>query len=415
MFSRARRETGHGGPRVKSDRRRPSSKAVVGVEPLEGRMLLSYLVVVKNHKVIPVHGGDARVAEPLFSNGLAFKKQPHFYPFYTGPRTPSLDGVSATAVVSGNRVTDGTLTLTGTVAGPIIAKPKTASQEAIYTFAIDRGGAAKTGPFPGRTSHPLRRRGRRPNVTPRHPQAIPPTCRSTTQLPISLWRRPQSTLSPSSVKIKGDTITITRPTGHLDEPIRSHRPARPSTSGTSTSSHASHRHTVPARTVTTALPASPLRTRCFRSIYSISASKGDLSLEPRARPHSGARAASIRTWLVTNKLGCNRAPWLDCSHFFKHFRRTNPRRHLAFPPILGTPLHHHPRSSCQYGPSFKIGGCPTPTGGCTTGESGALAFCMTVYQSGLSSLSPLTYAPLGRSSPSYAGPPPPSVEAPPRG
>ena len=62
MFSRARRETGHGGPRVKSDRRRPSSKAVVGVEPLEGRMLLSYLVVVKNHKVIPVHGGDARVS-----------------------------------------------------------------------------------------------------------------------------------------------------------------------------------------------------------------------------------------------------------------------------------------------------------------------------------------------------------------
>ena len=80
MFSRARRETGHGGPRVKSDRRRPSSKAVVGVEPLEGRMLLSYLVVVKNHKVIPVHGGDARVAEPLYSNGLAFKKQTHFYP-----------------------------------------------------------------------------------------------------------------------------------------------------------------------------------------------------------------------------------------------------------------------------------------------------------------------------------------------
>ena len=74
MFSRARRETGHGGPRVKSDRRRPSSKAVVGVEPLEGRMLLSYLVVVKNDKVIPVHVADARVAEPLFSNGLAFKK-----------------------------------------------------------------------------------------------------------------------------------------------------------------------------------------------------------------------------------------------------------------------------------------------------------------------------------------------------
>ena len=96
-------------------------------------------------------GAMPALSEPLFSNGLAFKKQPHFYPFYTGPRTPNLDGVSATAVVSGNRVTDGTLTLSGTVAGPIIAKPKTAAQEAIYTFAIDRGGAAKAGPFPGRS------------------------------------------------------------------------------------------------------------------------------------------------------------------------------------------------------------------------------------------------------------------------
>jgi len=113
-------------------------------------MLLSYLVVVKNGKVIPVHVANARLYEPLYSNGLAFKKQPHFYPYYTGPKTPSLNGVSATAVVSGNRVTDGTLTLSGTVAGPIIANPKNASQEAIYTFAIDAGGAAKTGPFPGR-------------------------------------------------------------------------------------------------------------------------------------------------------------------------------------------------------------------------------------------------------------------------
>src|SRR5271166_3498176 len=64
--------------------------------------------------------------------------------------------------------------------------------------------------------------------------------------------------------------------------------------------------------------------------------------------------------------------------------------------------------------STDIGGRPRPAGGCTTGGSGALAFCVTVYQSGLSSLSPLTYAPLGRSSPSYAGPPP-SVEALPRG
>ncbi len=150
MFWRSRRETGQAGPPVKPDRRRPSSNAVVGVEPLEGRTLLSYFVVVKNHKVIPIHGGDARRAEPLYSNGLAFTHQTDFYPFYTGPRRPALVGVSATGVVSGNRVTDGILTLTGTVAGPIIAKPANTSQDAIYAFAIDRGGSSKTGPFPGR-------------------------------------------------------------------------------------------------------------------------------------------------------------------------------------------------------------------------------------------------------------------------
>jgi hypothetical protein len=213
VFSRARRETGHGGARVKSDRRRPSSKAVVGVEPLEGRMLLSYLVVVKNHKVIPVHGGDARVAEPLFGNGLAFKKQANFYTFYDGPRTPNLDGVSATAVFSGNRVTDGTLTLTGTMAGPIIAKPTKASQEAIYTFAIDRGGAAKAGPFPGR-SHirfdavvvvPLTLGG----ITAKNPPYV--------QINDASINTPLATttidLSTSSVKIKGDTLTVAVPLG----------------------------------------------------------------------------------------------------------------------------------------------------------------------------------------------------------
>ena len=207
MFSRARRGTGHGGPRVKSDRRRPSSKAVVEVEPLEGRMLLSYLVVVKNHKVIPVHVANARLYEPLYSNGLGLKKQAHFYPFYTGPKRPELDGVSATAVISGNRVTDGILTLSGTVAGPIIQKPKTAAQNAIYTFAIDRGGASKIGPFPSRG-----------NI--RYDAQV---VASITQAGISAYvqlnnasiNNPLATttinLSSSSVKIQGNTITITVP------------------------------------------------------------------------------------------------------------------------------------------------------------------------------------------------------------
>ncbi len=209
MFWRARRETGHGGPRVKSDRRRPSSKAVVRVEPLEGRMLLSYLVVEKNHKVIPVHVANARLYEPLYSNGLAFKKQPHFYPYYTGPKRPELDGVSATAVVSGNRDTDGILTLSGTVAGPIIAKPKTAAQDAIYTFAIDRGGAAKTGPFPGRRNISYDAQVVA-NITQASISASVQINNASTNSPLTITT---TKLSSSSVKIKGDTITITVPLG----------------------------------------------------------------------------------------------------------------------------------------------------------------------------------------------------------
>jgi len=190
-----------------SDRRRPSSRAVVEVEPLEGRMLLSYLVHVKNGKVIPIYVGDARVNEPRFSNGLAFKHQTNFYPPYTGPRTPNLDGVSATAVVSGNRVTDGILTLSGTVAGPIIQKPTNASQQALYIFAIDRGGSARAGPFPGRP----------------HIRYDAQVVANITQAGISAYvqlnnasiNQPLATttikLSTKSVQIKGDTITITVP------------------------------------------------------------------------------------------------------------------------------------------------------------------------------------------------------------
>ena len=269
MFSRARRGTGHGGPRVKSDRRRPSSKAVVGVEPLEGRTLLSYLVVVKNHKVIPIHVANARLNEPLFSNGLAFKHQAHFYPFYTGPKRPELNGVSATAVISGNRDTDGILTLSGTVAGPIIQKPKTAAQNAIYTFAIDRGGASKHGPFPGRgnirydaqvvaniTQAGISAYVQLNNASINNPLA-------TTRINLSLLKR------QDQWGYHNDQGPAHQWVGqHADESDPIDRPCHRSverqllhTQPVGISSH---------RTVTTALPASPLRTRCFRSIYSMS-------------------------------------------------------------------------------------------------------------------------------------------------
>jgi hypothetical protein len=219
MFSRARRGTGQGGPRLESNRRRPPSKALVGVEPLEGRTLLSYLVVVKNHKVIPVHTGDARVNEPLFSNGIAVKHALHFYPLYTGPKQTALNGVQATARITGNLNNDGNLILSGTVAGPIIQRPTTASQEAVYTFGIDRGGASRTGPFPGRRHirfdtvvvAVIRRTGisayyQLSDPSTNQPGRLP----QPTTTPATLGNR-IIRLSSSSVRIQGNTITITVP------------------------------------------------------------------------------------------------------------------------------------------------------------------------------------------------------------
>ncbi len=119
--------------------------AVAGVEPLEQRLLTSYLVVAHRHRIIPVHVSDVRSDEPLFSNGLGAKSAPRFYTFYTGPHRPELNGIQASAYVSGKN-----LILSGTVVGPIPRHPTSTSQESLYTFGIDRGGASKTGPFPGR-------------------------------------------------------------------------------------------------------------------------------------------------------------------------------------------------------------------------------------------------------------------------
>lgn len=177
-------------------------------------------MVVKDHKVIPIHGGDARVAEPLHSNGLAFTHDSRFYRFYTGPRTPNLLGVSATEVVSGNRVTDGILTLTGTVAGPIIARPTTTSQQAIYTFAIDRGGSSNIGPFAG-VGHirfdavvvvPLLRGGLSSSNPPYMQfnnawNSAPPSATA----PSGPLTMTTINLSPSSVTIQGNTLSIRIP------------------------------------------------------------------------------------------------------------------------------------------------------------------------------------------------------------
>jgi hypothetical protein len=219
MISRARRGAGQGGPRADSNRRRPASIAVVGVETLEGRTLLSYLVVTKNHKVVPIHTGDARDNEPLFSNGLAFKHQAHFYPFYTGPKRPELNGIKASAQVTGNLAKDGNLVLSGTVAAPIIQNPTSPAQWSVYMFGIDRGGAAERGPFPGRPNirfdtvvvAAIRNRGVTAYYQLNDPSTNQPgTLPAPATSPATLGNR-LLPLSSSAVKIQGNTITITVP------------------------------------------------------------------------------------------------------------------------------------------------------------------------------------------------------------
>src|SRR3954454_15871506 len=124
MFSRERRSSGQSRPLLDVKPRRTASRAALRVESLEGRTLLSYLVAVKHGKTIPVYTGDARDHQPLFSNGIGAKHALHFYPYYTGPKRPELNGLSATAVISGDLVKNANLILTGTVAGPILQKPK---------------------------------------------------------------------------------------------------------------------------------------------------------------------------------------------------------------------------------------------------------------------------------------------------
>lgn len=135
------------------ERRRSNTRALIQVETLEGRALLS-----KG----PGHGiGEARLQaiygervppDPnpgpihnIVGKGYAIKSA-RFYPEYFGPRQTELNVASAIAVAPG----DGTLQLNGQVVLPINTAPTDASQNAYYMWAINRGGASSPGPIPGR-------------------------------------------------------------------------------------------------------------------------------------------------------------------------------------------------------------------------------------------------------------------------
>ena len=134
-----------------TNRKRPSARVQVVLEALEGRALLSHMSLARVHASVelaplaPVPNLHPGPILNLVGNDHAVKS-PRFYPFYTGAKRAELNAAGAFIKFDGQ----GNGTLAGIVAGNIIAKPTSPSQEAYYVFGINRGGATNPGPFPGR-------------------------------------------------------------------------------------------------------------------------------------------------------------------------------------------------------------------------------------------------------------------------
>ncbi|HEX8202809.1 MAG TPA: hypothetical protein VF590_20195 [Isosphaeraceae bacterium] len=196
--------------RREPDRRRPAARATPSVEPLEGRALLSPL----NARPDGDHAFQQRRGAPLeflnIATGTGHANQaPRFRRGYAGPRLPSLNVAAATARVDGSN-----LVLTATLAGPIIARPTSADQEAIYTFGIDRGGASQDGPLPGRSHWTFDSvavvQVRRSGVTGSTQFIMASTAATNPGL-----RSPVTALSPRNIAIEGDALRVTVPLNQL--------------------------------------------------------------------------------------------------------------------------------------------------------------------------------------------------------
>jgi hypothetical protein len=201
MFARMGRWWVHG----QSPRRRPgrrfAPKFETGLEPLEGRALLSHLGANPVRLARAASSNIHNRLIPFHGNGVAIKLNPRFYPLYTGPKRPDLNAVQASAVVSG-----GDLILSGTVAGPIVTNPATASAGAVYAFLLNRGGANIIGPYPARANI------RVDSVITVTTQ--PGGVSATLQLDEPASRLPGeiTPLKSSDVTINGDTVTVRVPT-----------------------------------------------------------------------------------------------------------------------------------------------------------------------------------------------------------
>jgi hypothetical protein len=134
--------------------RRRCVRAVLRVESLEGRQMLSQ--ASPGPYFVPVTSSLTPVAVPILrvahvhqqhhapTSGLAFKL-PKFYELYTGPRRADLNAVAASGKFSVSGPAAPNLVLSGFVLGRI----KT-SDQGVYVWGIDRGGAVGPGPFPNR-------------------------------------------------------------------------------------------------------------------------------------------------------------------------------------------------------------------------------------------------------------------------
>jgi hypothetical protein len=101
--------------------------------------------------------------------------------------------------------------LTGTVAGPIIARPRIASQQALYVFALDRGGAAKAGPFPGVRHIRFDEVVVVPLLTGGLTSANPPYVQLTNASINAPLAMTTINLATSSVTIQGNTVAVRVP------------------------------------------------------------------------------------------------------------------------------------------------------------------------------------------------------------
>jgi hypothetical protein len=208
MYPLGERKTNGSSARSAAAGKRASRNLIARLESLEGRALLSHIGHARSaaaqvaHPPIPDPQPGPIISE--FAPGIAVKG-PRFYPFFGGARTTSVNVAGAGAHLH----PDGNLFLTGIVVDPINTAPTDPSQDAFYTFGINRGSGTVPGPFPGR-----------PDITFDALVTVSITQAGiTTQVQdLTTPNAPPTTLPAGSVQIMSGTLKVTVPFSLLPSP-----------------------------------------------------------------------------------------------------------------------------------------------------------------------------------------------------